>query len=152
MQRFAVSMILAIGLLMMPGLTLGTSAQGISDKYVAGIWHGTWSGEGFEYRALMILNALDGGVVEGTIEWTVLSAPANRPEARQIGVMGVERIRGTFYADLGLLVLEGYSKDDPKHVIGLDRYRLVIAENGETLGGISRGSKRRWEGRFFLTR
>jgi hypothetical protein len=47
------------------------------------------------------------------------------------------------------LVFEGYQKDDPNTIIEMDKYRLVGAPTGQTMGGLSeeRGS---WNGQFFL--
>src|SRR3970282_2048506 len=58
---------------------------------------------------------------------------------------------GRFGARCGLLSLDGWRKDDPDSILGLDTYRLVLTENGRALVGPTR-SHGDWEGRFEATR
>ena len=58
---------------------------------------------------------------------------------------------GRFEARCGLLSLDGWRKDDPDSILGLDTYRLVLTENGRALVGPTR-SHGDWEGRFEATR
>ena len=56
-----------------------------------------------------------------------------------------------YLAEHGLLVFEGHAKDDPNLVIGLDRYRLLVANGGDALTGITH-SHGTWQGRFTASR
>ena len=50
-----------------------------------------------------------------------------------------------------VLALEGYRKEDPLGVIGLDTYRLLLAENDLALAGMT-ANHGDWQGRFWATR
>ena len=117
---------------------------------LAGPWHGTWTESGFRYEAVMVLVVDSNGSVEGSINWTLRATP--RPnEAGKVGLKGVEYIRGKFYPDPGALVVEGYRKDDPNVILGLDKYRLIVSESRKTMGGIT-AHHGPWTGQFFLAR
>jgi hypothetical protein len=117
---------------------------------VAGPWRGMWKGGDFLYEAEMTLNVSPAANVEGSIGWTLRASP--RPnEASKIGMKGIEYVRGKFYPDVGLLILDGYRKDDPNGILGLDKYRLVVSPTGKILGGITQ-EHGDWGGQFFLTR
>ena len=64
---------------------------------------------------------------------------------------GVEHVRGKFYPETSTLVVDGYSKDDPNVILGLDKYRLVVSETRKSMGGIT-WHHGPWTGHFFLTR
>jgi len=139
-----------LGVVLLPTLV---SAQAVSDSDRAALaepWRGSWIGGGFRYEATMSLRVGGSGDVEGSIHWTLRESP-REPEASKIGMTGVEHVRGQFRADVGLLVLEGYRKDDPNSIIGLDKYRLVMSEVRKTMGGITHHHGP-WDGRFFLMR
>ena len=50
-----------------------------------------------------------------------------------------------------MLSLDGYRKEDPSQVIGLDHYRLVVAENHRALAGVS-SNRGDWLGRLWAVR
>ncbi|MBI4349002.1 MAG: hypothetical protein HY553_19345 [Elusimicrobia bacterium] len=114
-------------------------------------WKGEWtSPKGFLYYAESHLNVGEGGAVEGHFQWTLKRSP--RPsEQKKLDFTGKEFVRGRFDAVSGILTLEGYQKEDPHGILGLDKYRLLLAENGQVLTGMTwnNGS---WRGIFSLTR
>jgi len=128
-------------------------AQTITDSEraaVAGPWNGIWTGKGFRYQAHMTLNVMANGEIDGMIEWTLLVSP--RPsEAGKIGMKGIEYVRGRFNPAAAVLNFEGYRKDDPNVILGLDRYRLVVSEQYKSMGGIT-ASGGGWDSQFYLSR
>jgi hypothetical protein len=104
---------------------------------LAGSWTGFWMApEGYFYTAAMRLETGADNSVRGQITWTLQQSP-RKEESSKVGLTGIEYVRGSFDPSSGVLVIEGYEEDDPNTVIGLDRYRLVLAENGIVLGGIT---------------
>ena len=137
-------------------LAVGTgvaSAQNLSERAraaLAGPWHGFWRSAGYLYEARMRLKVEANGATEGAIDWTLRSA--SRPDYKdKIGLKGTEHVRGKFFPDAAAMVLDGYRKDDPNTILGLDKYRLVVAENRQTMGGIT-WDHGPWTGEFFLKR
>jgi hypothetical protein len=63
---------------------------------------------------------------------------SGRPsEDAKVGKSAVEFVRGTYDATSHVLRLTGYSKTDPDTVISLDRYHLLLADNGIVIGGMT---------------
>ena len=89
------------------------------------------------------------GQALGEIRWTMTRSPKPEDQSR-IGLGGTEYVRGTMQGH-GTLSLDGYDKDDPAAVIGLDRYRLEISHSGRWLYGPT-WTHGDWTGRFFATR
>jgi hypothetical protein len=134
-----------IGALAAP-LGNGALAQPAS---LAGAWNGVWEADNFRYEAVMTLNADGAGNLDGSINWTLRVSPRANEQAK-IGMKGVEYVRGKYYSDSATIVLEGYRKDDPNGIVGLDKYRLVLSPTAQTIGGLTEhhGS---WTGKLFLT-
>lgn len=146
----AAALIVALALVLMP---VRSPAQSLSMEEIAalqGPWRGVWLSDTFTYEAEMTLAAAPGGKVEGTIRWTLRKSPRAN-EQNKLGRTGVEHVRGEFHPAQGLLVVEGYRKDDPDGILGLDRYRLAVGENRQTMAGVTRDHGT-WKGRFFLRR
>jgi hypothetical protein len=129
---------------------------------VAGEWRGVWtSPAGYIYSAEITLSTGPGcttctatgdGSIQGQIVWTLRKAAANASAALQanVGGTGTEFVRGEMKGD-GFFVLAGYRKDDPKNIIGLDEYRLALADNGMVIGGITRDNGP-WTGQLIAMR
>ena len=113
-------------------------------------WKGEWAGNGFLYVAELTLNVRPDGALEGSILWKI-ETPGRPEEAAKVGIPATEFVRGRYLAEHGLLVFEGHAKDDPNLVIGLDRYRLLVANGGDALTGITH-SHGTWQGRFTASR
>ena len=144
----------ALGVVLALAAATGVAAaQDLSESErtaLAGPWHGFWKSDGFTYEANLRLEVAPSGEVEGSIDWTLRAA--SRPDYKnKIGLTGTEHVRGRFNADAGVLAFQGYRKDDPNTILGLDIYRLVVAENRNTMGGITRDHGP-WTGEFFLRR
>jgi hypothetical protein len=86
--------------------------------------------------------------VQGQITWTLEQSP-RKEEKSKIGLTGIEYVGGTFDPASGVLLMEGYEKDDPNTILGLDRYRLFLAENGTVIGGIT-WHHGEWTGLFLV--
>lgn len=132
------------------GVARAQSVEAPSPAALAGTWHGDWAGDQFRYDAAMALNVDDTGNVGGSIRWVLRFSP-KADLAAKLGHNGVEYVRGKYHAETGTLILEGYRKDDPDGILGLDKYRLVVAPGGQAMGGITEDHGP-WSGRFFLSR
>jgi hypothetical protein len=114
-------------------------------------WAGQWtSPTGFLYLCDVQLEIRPDGAAEAAITWTLAASP-RETELTKLGLKGVEYVRGRWDKSSGVLALEGYRKEDPSQVIGLDQYRLVLAENGRALGGVT-WNHGDWLGRFWAVR
>jgi hypothetical protein len=83
------------------------------------------------------------GEVDGTITWT-LRRDATGDQSR-IGESAVESVRGYYSPSLSALSVQGYAASD-ESLIGLDTYRLVIADDGSRMVGIT-WANGAWDGR-----
>ena len=70
--------------------------------------------------------------------------------AAKVGMTGKESVSGEMVGE-GFLVLKGVGKEDPDNIIGLDQYRLALADNGDVIGGITRNSGP-WTGQLIAMR
>lgn len=138
------SLLLLLYLLVVP---LTAFAQGPLD----GTWGGIWlSPSGYVYLAEMRLKVDNSGSLEGEIKWILKESP-RAEEQSKLGMTGTEFVRGSFDAKNRLVSFDGYRKDDPNQILGLDKYRLILAENGIVLGGIT-WNHGAWTGLFSLSR
>jgi hypothetical protein len=120
-----------------------------------GRWQGTWlsvsdKSSGFVYLADLQLTIAADSSASGQITWTLKKSP-HPEEQGKLGLTGVEHVRGHFDPRARLLDIEGVRLDDPQRILGLDRYRLVLAENDRVLGGIT-ASQGTWQGLISLSR
>jgi hypothetical protein len=99
---------------------------------------GAWAGEGWRYRLLIDLERR-GGVVTGSIRWTLAETPDELYVAR-VGETATEQVRGTF-APPGLITLDGQSVTDDS-LISADHYELHLAEDGSLVGVAREGGGR----------
>ena len=137
-------------LLLLP-LLLAIPAALDAQQTGASRWAGQWmSPTGFLYLAEMRIEIGPGGAAEGAITWTLAQSP-RESELPKLGQKGVEYVRGRYDSPSRVLSLEGYRKEDPLAVIGLDTYRLLLAENGLALAGMT-SNHGDWQGRFWATR
>jgi hypothetical protein len=47
--------------------------------------------------------------------------------------------------------MDGYALDDPNTILGMDKYRLVLSDDGATLGGIT-WDQGAWDAEFMAKR
>lgn len=119
---------------------------------LAKTWTGTWTSEsGYVYDAVFKARVDPGGAVEGRLDWTLKKAPESRTDyADKIGATGTEFVWGTFDAAGRNLDMEGYRRDDPRTVLGLDRYRLTLTEDLSEIKGAT-WNHGTWKAAFRLT-
>jgi hypothetical protein len=145
MSRPRVLLLLLVALLVVLAPHAGPAQTGPSK------WWGQWtSPSGFLYLAEIALEIRPDGTAEAAITWTLAASP-RESELQKLGTKGIEYVRGRFDKASGVLSLDGYRKEDPSQVIGLDHYRLVIAENHRALAGIS-SNRGDWLGRLWAVR
>lgn len=115
---------------------------------------GNWSGEltypsGSTFSARCNLTKSEDGQVSGQIVWTLLRT-TNSSKMGMIGQSATEFVRGAYDPATRTTSVNGYSKSDAIGLIILDKYRLVVSEDGKNLAGYSYGGKAR--ARFSLRR
>jgi hypothetical protein len=113
-------------------------------------WTGPWEDGPFLFDADLQLKIDRQNQLEGSITWTIRRSPRPSDQAK-IGLTGVEHVKGRYSPGARLLSFDGDRKDDPHSIIGLDKYRLLLSENGNRMGGIT-WNHGKWDGRFFLSR
>jgi hypothetical protein len=96
------------------------------------------------------LNPDAGGSIDGKINWPLRRSPRSSDQPK-IGLSATEFVRGSYDPGARILRLSGYRKDDPNEVIGLDKDKLFLADNGNALGGITE-SGGTWQGVFSSVR
>jgi len=143
-------------------VVFGVSVCSAQTSSVNGEWRGVWtSPSGFVYTADLTLNtgpacktctATGDGSIQGQIVWTLrkVAANASADYAAKVGLTSTEFVRGEMRGD-AFLVFNGYRKDDPSGIIGLDRYRLALSDDGKVIGGITYDNGP-WTGQFFVVR
>ena len=115
------------------------------------VWHGEWTNPiGHVYSAEMHLTVSNNGTIQGEIDWTLQKSPRDYEQAK-VGLKGIEFVSGKYDAANKLLVFSGYKKEDPDTILGLDQYRLLLAENEKVIGGITFDNGD-WRGIFSLIR
>ncbi len=132
--------------------TVAAAPAGAADwNDLAGNWHGFWTApEGWLYEADMVLMVDAQNNVTGAIHWTLRKSP--RPgEQGKIGLSGVENVKGILLPECGMVRMEGISLEDPNRVLGLDKYRLILSDNLQALGGIT-SHHGKWTAQFLLKR
>ena len=113
-------------------------------------WDGLWISptRGSIYAAEFHLHVDSMNAVQGHIKWTLKRSP-HESERKKIGMTGVEYVSGTYDPRCRILSIDGKGKDDPHTILGLDKYRLILAENQKALGGITE-SHGTWRGMLSL--
>lgn len=133
-------------------LALIPSSSFAQDQPVfVGNWQGEWSNPtGYVYIADMQLTAASDGSILGKIHWILKQSP-NAEEQAKLGMSGTEFVSGTYDANSRVLTFEGISKSDPNNILGLDKYKLLLADNSNVMGGITLNNGN-WRGVFSLMR
>jgi hypothetical protein len=82
--------------------------------------------------------AMGDGSIQGKIVWTLRRAgmKAAPGMAGKAGKTGTELVKGQMKGK-GLLVLNGYQKNDPNNILAIDKYRLAVSDDGKVLGGLT---------------
>jgi hypothetical protein len=113
-------------------------------------WHGFWRDHDNLFEADMKLSSDATNKVTGSIRLTLKKALSSELQ-NEINLSGTEVVRGEFSPSEGIVRLEGISKNDPNEVLSLDKFRLILSDDGKTLGGITwnRGT---WTGQILLFR
>ena len=145
---------LALALAALITLSLAAFAQTrppLPPNDLSGQWQGQWtSPSGYLFTATLSLKVAADGAAEGQFIWTLKRSPFPE-EQRKLDMSATEFVSGKVDSAAGTVSLAGTRKDDPNDVIFTDRYRLVVGENGRTLGGVSRNLGD-WDGLIFLQR
>ncbi len=148
-RRAALTALLLLIASALPGLAQTKPDLPTTD--LSGEWRGSWtSPSGYLFTTTLKLQVASDGGANGTFVWTLERSPLPQ-EQRKIGMSATEYVSGRFDAAAGTLVVAGMRKDDPHDVIFTDRYRLIVADSGRAMAGLSRNLGD-WDGQLFLTR
>jgi hypothetical protein len=144
---------LAFAAFALPSKSQTTGGKGADHPDAAGHWLGVWTAPGgWVYVADFQLTPSLGGAILTDLNWTLRAADPSRADYQgKVGMTGVEHVRGQFVPAAGTLTMEGYALDDPHTILSADKYRLVISDDGTTLGGITRDNGD-WNGQFIAKR
>lgn len=83
--------------------------------------------------------------IEGYILWSLEKAPEGSHILHRIGDYGREFVKGTFQRDKRQMEFEGVRKDvSAEGLIGLDKYRITLSEDGQSFHGITLGNDQLW--------
>lgn len=145
----AVLAFLLLSFLSLPVLRAQDVASAAIDP--SGNWKCNWSStSGYLFTGDVTLVAKEDGELTGQIVWT-MKRSSREEEKAKLGMIGTEYIRGSYNFKTRIIELEGYKKDDPNNVIGLDHYRVLFAPNGACLGGLTENHGN-WAAAFFASR
>ncbi|HWR01367.1 MAG TPA: hypothetical protein VN371_05840 [Chlorobaculum sp.] len=141
--------LILLSILCLPLISFTTGES--TPSQIRGTWSGQWkSPSGSIYTGIMTLVPTGDRTVEGRINWTMNRSPGAEEQSR-LEMTGIEFVRGSYDPENRVLSLEGYARNDPKIILGLDKYRLILPENSAAIGGVTwnHGS---WKGLFGLLR
>ena len=97
-----------------------------------GRYEGTWTDGAHEYS--LKFNISFSKEIDTYILWTLLKSPRTS-EQLKIGFKGKEYVKGDFDPIKRKLSFAGYKKEDPHTIIGLDKYELIVSEDGTKISG-----------------
>jgi len=122
-------------LLLAAMLVLGLAGSAQAQRLERTRWAGTWTNpRGSVFFAEVQVEPVSRDSVAARFRWTLLRSPQ---ENAKLGRSATEFARGRYDPTSQLLLLQGYRKEDPDTVIGLDGYRLLVANGGDALVGIT---------------
>lgn len=141
---------LLVGLLL-AGPAAAQSEKPLTTGGLSGIWQGEWiSPLGFLYTTILNLRVSPDGLATGSFAWTLKRSP--RPEEQaKLGLGATEYVSGRTNTTARTVTLTGTRKDDPNAIIGLDRYKMVVSDDGRVMGGIT-WNHGDWMGQIILRR
>ncbi|MCA8982756.1 MAG: hypothetical protein KDA76_03270 [Planctomycetaceae bacterium] len=123
----------------------------LTTSSLIGEWEGEWlSPRGYVFQTTLQLEVEEDGTTSGTFHWTLTASPAG-PLQSKVGQRGIEYAKGKFHPKTRTLELAGYEKEDPEEILGLDKYRLVVSDDAQVLGGIT-WNHGTWRGLLSLKR
>jgi hypothetical protein len=126
------------------------SAAAANESDINATWHGFWRDHDNLFEADLKLSSDANNKVKGSIHWIFRKAMS--PELQnEINLSATEIVSGFLSPNEGVIRLEGISKSDPNEILSLDKFRLILSDDGKTLGGITwnRGT---WTGQILLFR
>jgi hypothetical protein len=127
-----------------------SAAESSSTTGLNATWQVEWTNpDGYLATGEMVLEVDQSNNIDGSIKWTWKKTPKAREQI--IGLTGIEYISGTYDPQARSVVFQGYEKDDPNNVIGLDEYKLSLSADGSTLSGTSKNNGD-WQGQLTATR
>ena len=128
-----------------------SSSESLSTTGLNGTWQVEWTNPaGYLYTGEMVLEVDQSNNIDGYINWTLKKSP-NASEQSMIGLTGIEYVSGTYDPQTRAVVFQGYEKDDPNNILGVDEYKLSLSIDGSTLSGMTKNNGD-WQGQLTATR
>jgi hypothetical protein len=148
-MRFVLALL--IGLLAAAAPAFAQNEKPLSTLDLSGTWQGNWvSPKGYLYTTTLSLRVTSDGLASGSFAWVLKRSP--RPEdQRLLGSGATEYVSGRTNTTARTVTLAGTRKDDPDGVIGLDRYKMVLSDDGRVMGGITYNHGD-WQGQIVLAK
>jgi hypothetical protein len=151
MQKIILSMLVLLLAFMLPTISANAYETSAVNTDCIGSWEGQWRNQtGHVFIADMQLQTDKNGRISGEIHWVFQQSP-DADEQSKLGMSAIEMVSGHYDPDSRVLVLEGIGKNDSNGIIGLDKYKLLLADNSDVLGGIT-WNHGDWLGTFSLKR
>lgn len=130
---------------------LAQNEKPLSTLDLSGTWQGNWiSPKGYVYATTLNLRVSSDGLASGSFAWVLKKSPRADEQAK-LGMGATEYVTGRTNTTARTVTLAGTRKDDPDNVIGLDKYKLVISDDGRVMGGIT-WNHGDWQGQILLVR
>ena len=141
---------LLVGLLL-AGPAAAQAEKPLTPADLSGTWRGEWiSARGFLYATILNLRVSPDGLATGNFAWTLKTSPRAEEQVK-LGMGATEYVSGRTNTTARTVTLAGTRKDDPNEVIGLDRYKMVVSDDGRVMGGIT-WNHGDWLGQIILRR
>ena len=116
---------------------------------LSGTWSGQWtSPKGLVYAATLDIQIRQDGFANGSITWVLKASPRPEDKAR-LEKTAIEYVSGRTNMTARTMTLAGTRKDDPENLIELDRYKMIISDDGLVMGGLSH-NRGDWLGQIVL--
>ena len=107
-----------------------------------GTWTKVLTTYEFDFELYLTVDAKN--EVKGFFVWKVINYDKYNKSsieyyADKLGLTAKEYVRGTYNPIRRELIMQGYKKDDPHSIIGIDTYKLEIDESGN-IGGTTKAN------------
>ncbi|MDD5613821.1 MAG: ankyrin repeat domain-containing protein [Candidatus Omnitrophica bacterium] len=118
---------------------------------INGDWEGVWTNpKGYIYLLKFSVNIKDPKNFETAFNWTLNASPEAQ-EQPKVGLKATEYLKGSYDSAKRTIFLEGYKEKDDHSIIGLDRYKLIVSLDGDTIKGTTENNGT-WSGKFSANR
>ena len=112
-----------------------------------GDWLGEWTNpDGHKFSCVLHIAETDSGQLQAEFVWRIDKSPRSWEQSK-LGLTGKEFAKGSYEKETRKVLLNGYRKEDPNYIIGIDKYKLQLNKAGTFLEGKT-WNHGTWEGKF----